>query len=484
MSCQTRRIAARLAAAALAAPLMILAQSAVVSVKINVNPMQRFQSVDGFGVNFNATYFRDQQKPMIDLLVKDLGATIFRLDPYGNTNWEAKNDDADPNHMNLEYYNDRYSTGYFESSWKAARYLNSLGIKPFLTLSGITPEWMNDDVSRPVKHKVCSTPDELLKRGYNKPYHLNPAMYDEFAETVVSMLVYARQKAHVDFEYFSPVNETDCFPIEGPRIDPDEAPKVFDAVIKRMRAEGLGDVRLVIADQSNSANDYLTPILADEDLMKSVAVLSLHSYGNPAGAAGPSFAAIQSGKHPELRVWLTEYGDLGAADQSFENEWKKQSLLATRRALQALNEGARAALFWDAFDNYHEHDREMTHYGLIRNDDHRYSPKKRYYAAKQLYRFVPSGAQRVAATTDTDGLTVSAFHDGPTGRLIVVGVKEGGSDRVEIATGEGESRTWDVYLTTRELNCVKAGTVRSAGGVVRVQMPDEAVFTLVGTLEK
>jgi hypothetical protein len=41
-----------------------------------------------------------------------------------------------------------------------------------------------------------------------------------------------------------------------------------------------------------------------------------------------------------------------------------------------------------------------------------------------------------------------------------------------------------VGLATRELNCVKAGTVRSAGGVVRVQMPGEAVFTLVGTLEK
>lgn len=459
-------------------------RAASAPVRIQVHPEQRFQSIDGFGVNFNGTYFRDEQKPMIDMLVKDLGATIFRLDPYGNTNWEAKNDDADPNHMNPEYYNDRYSTGYFESSWKAARYMNSLGIKPFLTLSGITPEWMNDTISRPVKHKVCSMPEILAKRGDVRPYHLNPAMYDEFAETVVSMLVYARQKAHVDFEYFSPFNETDCFPIEGPRIDPDEAPKVLDAVVKRMRGEGLADVRLVVADQSNSANDYLTPILADEDLMKSVSVLSLHSYGKPAGAVAPSFSSIQSGKHPEMRVWLTEYGDLGAAEQSFENEWKKQSLLATRRALQALNEGARASLFWDAFDNYHEHDREMTHYGLIRNDDHHYSPKKRYYAAKQLYRFVPPGAQRIGASAEGEGLTVSAFQDGPTGRLILVGVKEGGSNAVEISTGEGESRAWDVYLTTRDLNCVKAGTIHSAGSVVRVQMPDEAVFTLVGTLDK
>ncbi len=477
----THSVPLRLAGLAL---FCIAIHAAAAPVRVQVHPEQRFQTIDGFGVNFNGTYFRDEQKPMIDMLVKDLGATIFRLDPYGNTNWEAKNDDADPNHMNPEYYNDRYSTGYFESSWKAARYLNSLGIKPFLTLSGITPEWMNDNDSRPVKHNVCSTPEVLAKRGNVRPYHLNPAMYDEFAETVVSMLVYARQKAHVDFEYFSPINETDCFPIEGPRIDPDEAPKVFDAVVKRMRAEGLGDVRLVVAEQCYRENDYATPILADDDLMKTVAVLSLHSYGIPAGAVAPHFAAIQKSKYPGLRVWLTEYGDLGAADQSFESEWKKQSLAATRRALQALNEGARASLFWDAFDNYHEHDREMTHYGLIRNDDHHYSPKKRFFAAKQLYRFVPPGAQRIAAGTEADGVTVSAFHDGATGRLVVVGVREGGSNSVEISTGEAESRTWEVYLTTRDLNCVKTGAVRSANGVVRVQMPDEAVFTLVGTLDK
>src|SRR3974390_2600477 len=96
--------------------------------RITVDPQSRFQVMDGFGVNFNGTYFRESQKPMIEMLVKDLGATIFRLDPYGTSDWEVKNDDADPAHMNWEYYNDRYSTGYFEPSWGAARYLNSLGI--------------------------------------------------------------------------------------------------------------------------------------------------------------------------------------------------------------------------------------------------------------------------------------------------------------------------------------------------------------------
>jgi len=75
--------------------------------RVTVNPQERFQMIDGFGVNFNGTYFREAQQPMLDMLIDDLGATIFRLDPYGVTTWEVTNDNDDPNVMNWEYYNDR-----------------------------------------------------------------------------------------------------------------------------------------------------------------------------------------------------------------------------------------------------------------------------------------------------------------------------------------------------------------------------------------
>jgi hypothetical protein len=179
-----------------------------------------------------------------------------------------------------------------------------------------------------------------------------------------------------------------------------------------------------------------------------------------------------------MRIWLTEYGDLGAADRSPEAEWKLQSLKATRRALRSINEGARAALFWDAFDNHHEHDREMTYYGLIRNDDHHYSPKKRYFAAKQLYRFVPVGAQRIAADFPADRAVVSAFRDGPTGRLIIVGVKESAGP-LEIALPQAENLRCELYLTTRDIDCARTANVAATRTPMRFDVPDEAVFTLV-----
>src|SRR5690348_11072706 len=437
--------------------------------RITIDPAQRFQYIGGFGVNFTGTYFRDAQKPMIDMLIDDLGATIFRLDPYGLINWEAVNDNDDPNLMNWEYYNDRYSIPAFEASWAAARYLNARGIRPFLTLSGIPPDWMLDN-KEPPRHKVCK-PDPPLK-----PDHLKTSMYEEFAETVVSLAVYARTRARIDFEYFGPVNETDCYPAEGPRIDPDEMPKVLGAIARRMRKEGLGDVKLVVAEQAIITTDYVTPILQSADLMSQVGVFSFHTYHTD--SVGPQVARIRASEYPHVRVWLTEYGDLSDLDRSAANEWKNFSLAASWRALTALNQGASAALFWDAYDNYHEHYPRLTFYGLVENADHIYSPKKRYYAAKQLYHFVRPGSQRIAASSSAPAFVASAFRNGEKGSLTIVGVKQGGPASVEVAVPDGFN--WSLYQTTRELNCVKTGSPVFRNGVLELHLADESVFTLVG----
>ncbi len=469
----------------LASPLLAQRPAAPAPTRVSIDGGQRFQTIDGFGVNFNGTYFRDAQKPMIDLLIDDLGATIFRLDPYGLSNWEAANDNSDPNDMNWEYYNDRYSIPTFEAAWAAGRYLNSRGIRPFLALSGIAPDWMLDDKVPPPQHRVCKDSGAGMRHeGMNKPEHLNPAMYDEFAEEVVSLAVYARAKARIDFDYFGPLNETDCYPAEGPRVDPDEMPKLLDAIARRMKKEGLGDVRLVVAEQALVTNNYIGPILDDAELMKQVGVFSFHTYGRD--SVGPQVERVRQSHYPYLPVWLTEYGDLNDLDRSAENDWKKFSLAASERALTALNQGASAALFWDAYDNYHEHYPRLTFYGLVRNTDHLYTPKKRYYAAKQLYHFVRPGSERIAAATETPGLVVSAFRNGAASSITLVGVKQGGPNHVQVTLSHADPTptTWELYETTRALDCAKVDTVTVRNGIAELDLPDEVIFTLVGTAKK
>jgi hypothetical protein len=128
----------------------------------------------------------------------------------------------------------------------------------------------------------------------------------------------------------------------------------------------------------------------------------------------------------------------------------------------------------------------MCFYGLFTSDDQIYAPKKRYYATRQLYHFVPPGSQRIAARTEAPGFTISAFRNATSNSFIVVGVKEGGPNRVEVVLPAGDEAptTWDLYETTRNVNCVKTDAVTVQSGVAQIDLPDEAVFTLVGTWKK
>jgi hypothetical protein len=95
------------------------------------------------------------------------------------------------------------------------------------------------------------------------------------------------------------------------------------------------------------------------------------------------------GAYSDCPVWMTEYGDL---DQTglIEREFAWRS---ARRLLKCLNEGFSAGLAWDAFDNFHEHDGAWALYGLLSTDTVKwtYTPRPRYHAAKQVYRFVKPG---------------------------------------------------------------------------------------------
>jgi O-glycosyl hydrolase len=440
-----------------------------------IDPGQKYQEIQGFGMNYTGPYFRNDQKAMFDMLIDDLGVTMFRVVPYlVYSNWEETSGAKD-----WEYWNDRYSTPIFEATWNGLRYLNSRGIRPMMALMGPVPVWMTDTNPQPPRHRVCQENVPANLQG-----HLNPAMYDEFAEEVVSMVEYARIQAHIDFEYFSPFNETDCYPPEGPRIDPDEAPKALEAVARRLKKEGLEDVRLAVADNAIITNDYTDPILKDDELMKQVGVLTFHTYGE--NSIGPQVERVKSSKYSQVPVWLTEYGDLNDREKTFENQWKNFSLAANRRALTALNQGANAIFFFDAFDDYEECAKRLCFYGLFRSASHVYSPKKSYYATRQLYHFVRPGWRRIAATTEASGLTLSAFQGPSPDALVVVAVKEGGPGRIRIelpqtATGPA---SWELYETTRELDCQRVRTLPARGGHAEIELPTEAVFTLVGVPNK
>ena len=155
----------------------------------------------------------------------------------------------------------------------------------------------------------------------------------------------------------------------------------------------------------------------------------------------------------------------------------------TDLSLTALNQGAGALFYFDAFDDYEECMKRLCYYGLFTSASQVYSRKKSYYATRQLYHFVRPGWRRIAASSDTPGLTVSAFEGPSPDSIVLVGVKEGGPNHFTIDLPHVTSgpASWELYETTRDLDCqrVMSIPVREAG--TEIDLPAEAVFTLVGT---
>ena len=106
------------------------------------------QSMDGFGVNINSKYWiGDRLMPAMDLLINDLGARLFRVDIWGKSNWVDPSGELGPASMNEAHLASIYQGEIFKRGWAMMRFLNEYGIEPYLTASGIVPDWMLAPVS-------------------------------------------------------------------------------------------------------------------------------------------------------------------------------------------------------------------------------------------------------------------------------------------------------------------------------------------------
>jgi hypothetical protein len=340
------------------------------------------------------------------------------------------------------------------------RYLNHRGIRPYLTASGDVPAWM------------------LAEDGKTL------ADYESFCEMLVSMIAWAKHKENLDFSLFGPLNETDIGSPEGPTVLPQHFPQVIQRLDEKIRRVGLDDIRLVVAEQGGYNAEFVRFMIANPVLQERIGVFGMHMYANTSSKEMSSVVdLIQTSPYAGCRKWLTEYGDL---DQTGEMEWYV-AWASTQRLFNALEAGFQAGLVWDAFDNYHDHNEAWTIYGLLRNGLNTFTPKKRYYAAKQVYRYVRPGFRRVAVEADTPDIRLLAFSDAGFEKLTVVGMNSGkevflslGLRGFSAATQKGIVK---VFRTSEGENCVLAENLpmKTGGwpfdGLV-VKIPANCIFTL------
>ena len=428
---------------------------------IYINGNRAYQKIDGFGVNINSKYWdQDRLIPTMDLLREDLGATLYRVDIWGKSNWVDPTSQVGPSSLNEANYSAIYQGDIFQRGWAMMRYLNSHGIEPYLTASGDVPTWMLG------------------------PDRKSLANYDAFCEMQVSMVDWAKNKEHLRFTLFGPLNEIDVGSPEGPSVNPVEFVKVLEILDEKLTRRELGDIRLVVPE-TGFGTSYLTEILRSRKLIKRIDVFGLHDYSDiPRDQYQEVLDLLKDTSYTNCRLWMTEFGDL---EQSGEKEWYVGWWM-TSRLFDQLENGFNGALVWDAYDNYHDHDEAWTIYGLLRTGLRLYTPKKRYYASKQVFRYVLPGFERLEVSSVPSDLRVLAFANTKRTQFTLVGMNNSyKSYHLNVTLGGFQDNVIAgkvaYFRTSENENCYRIGEIPVRGANypftgIDAQVSPDSIFTL------
>ena len=435
---------------------------------IAINGATTHQTIDGFGVNVNTTWWyngaygnTDVVKPAIDMLVNDLGATIFRA-VIEEMDWESVNDDADPNHFNWSYYNGVFTNPKFQSAWNTLRYLNQKGIKDRLVISfmGTPPGWMGSN------------------------YAISTAMEDEFVETIAALLYYARYTAGIQFTLVSPMNETEQVLkgwYEGPNMpDAVQFARVMKKLAIKLDTIGMNDIRFIAPDAASEKffQSLLSEMVKDPVIMSKLFCWGIHNYGKDSGGYKNFLSGPAS---QDKSFWVTE--TCGIAN-----------------LFGQIDDNPKAFIFWDGFDSVYQHAiRHDSSLNTPPNDwcfwmkseegkpliaydssTKNWTPRKQFYEYAQLFKYIAAGAARIGATADNGNLTVYAYRN-PDRNVVITG-RNKSSEAIAangILSSINATPTLTFTYTTPTQNLVKGASVAvNQSGAFSVTIPANCVFTL------
>jgi O-glycosyl hydrolase len=440
---------------------------------VTIDGSQTYQIIDGFGVNANHRSWNPQElPPVLDALIDRAGMTLFHV-IFDNNNWESNNDNGDPNIMNWAYYDSVYSAPEFQKLWGIMAYLNQRGITNGLVpeLQGPVPLWMGG-------------------------LSLTPGYENEYAETIASLLVYARYTQHLQFSAVGPINEPDTV-LSGINLSgPDQYITVMHDLTQQLDHSGLSDVRFSGPDLAGTSTAWLGAMMNDPVVMSKLARFGLHSYLGMSADATGVYDFIRQSAYPERHFWMTEFnvwcGNCQAS-VSGDNSWDYARGTATC-LLNHLANGASAGLVWEGYDSQYvdfnpttggNNPPHWSYWGLLAVDNPNaavktYTPRKGFYTLAQIARFVRPSAQRIDVSGPTAPLTVLAFYNTNNGQFTLTGVNADSSPTTlsGTLTNLPSVSSLELYYTDSTNNLVQSDTVPVTDGSFSVSVPPDSVFTL------
>jgi O-glycosyl hydrolase len=436
-----------------------------------VNGALTYQTIHGLGVNINPQSWNvnpDSVKKVIDSLITGLGCTSFRL-MYDDCDWEFTNDNNDPNVYNWAYYDSVYSLPRFTGVWNTIEYLNDKGITD-ITLSpdGAAPGWMGGT---------------KLKMGSEA----------EYAEMMSSMVNYGlrRRKPAIHFIMLSPLNETTCGGDEGTLMTPGQLGSMFTDIAQHLISDQLTELTLIGPDDCSGWASSYHAMVSSPVAMSKIIRFGQHDYGNNTKKIRDLIDSIKHSPYPDREAIMTEANaacigcDGGTYNKSYAfNEYAGP---AYKYILQHLNAGANGLQIWEGYDSrYHHPNRTLTWsmWGIYAVNDTLhpdvYTARPHFYTFKQLFQFVKPGFKRIGISTSLTAMTVSAYYDPASDRIVITGKND--SDKAQelktVLQNLGEVSTLKYYYTDETHHFFRDSDIKVNHQAFSQVLPPYCVFTL------
>jgi hypothetical protein len=280
--------------------------------------------------------------------------------------WEPVNDDADPNHINWDSFQD---TKFNHASFLLMQELQARGTEIVVT-SWDLPDWIVADPSKDTKRFV--------------PYE----NYPEIVEMIAAWLVKARDEYGVEPQYVS-FNEPDVGAYIT--IAPFEAVMLIEQAGKRFDELGI-KTKWLIADTANinGSVTYAKSVWKKESIRPYLGVFANHSWDSD--SSDEAYLAVREfALENNLEVWCTETGSDAFSWQSPEKfptyTYAVELARIYSRVLKLT--GANAILYWEMMG---------TDYWI--NDGT--NPYPSFTMIRQLGEQIPTDSVIVETSNNTD----------------------------------------------------------------------------------
>jgi len=348
--------------------------------QVDVDISNMYQTMDGtagnaYGFITNSVTWSPK---VLDMILEDLTVTHVRFRSAINK-WEPNNDNSDPNAINWSGFKDQ---NYVTQDFTLIKKLCSAGVEPILGIWEV-PDWM---VTNP---------------GVTQYRIIPPNMYPEFAELIVTYIIYAKQNYNADINIIGIQNEPNIG--VGNYFSPTELAAVTKVVYQYLDKYGLGHVKLHVADVNEPTDciSYSIPTLNDPNLKSRALAISYHTwhYMTPTNLGQVRDFAKSHG----LQNWATEVGTSPLNSTTYD--WAIGCMKNHHYAMKYAN----TSLCF-----------QWTLGGAETSIDKYGNPHPIFWALHHYHHNIKPGSIRVDSVGDTGSLFTTSFIDRNLKKLSLV----------------------------------------------------------------